>query len=85
VQFLGVGVAELPRAYVATKGEIAEQLKSQQNGTGHLALREDYKRDHPKSKYSDKIPTKWQFSKSRLTEKMKARRLQKQKKSKNRK
>ena len=66
VQFLGVSVSDAPRAYVAGPEEIAIQLKAQRDGLGYGSLQEDYRRDHPRSKYSHRIPEAWLFSEERL-------------------
>jgi hypothetical protein len=68
VQYQGVGLDEPPRTYIATPKEIAVVLKNQNNGTGRIALQEDYLRDHPRSKLDDRIPDSWRFSESRLKE-----------------
>ena len=65
VQFRGVSVGDLPRSYLATAREVADQMKAQRHGQGHLALREDYLRDHPRSRIDDKIPETWIFTKNR--------------------
>lgn len=62
VQFLGVALGSAPRAYVARPSEIAPHMKLQCSGRGHGSLQEDYQRDHPKSKYSHKLPESWVFS-----------------------
>ena len=66
VQFLGVPVGGAPRVYVSRPPEIARHMKSQCNGRGHGSLQEDFRRDHPKSKYSHKVPVGWLFSPSRI-------------------
>ncbi len=77
VQFLRVPVGTLPRAYMATAKEVAVQMKAQRHGRGHLALLEDYHRDHPKSLSPDKIPDKWIFTKERADEVIAKRNLRK--------
>ena len=66
VQFIGVGVGKLPRAYIARPPEIAAHLKTECNGRGHGSLQEDYRRDVPGSKYDHKVPVEWLFSEERL-------------------
>ena len=66
VQFLGVEIGEMPRTYASTPREIATHMKTQHGGKGHMALLEDYQRDHPKSQYADKVPAAWIFSKARI-------------------
>ena len=66
VQYMHVAVCGAPRVYIARPPEIAAQLSSQCNGRGHGALHEDYKRDHPKSKYEHVLPDYWRFSYERL-------------------
>lgn len=66
VQFFGVALGELPRAYIAGQVEIASYLKSQCDGRGYGALQEDCRRQRPGSKYSHKIPDAWRFSEPRL-------------------
>jgi len=61
VQFREVELGSAPRAYIASTEEIGAQLQTQCNGRGHLALREDYRRFHPRSQYDDKIPDSWKF------------------------
>lgn len=65
IQFLRVQIGASPRAYIATAQEVARQMKVQRQGRGHLALFEDYRREHPKSKFTDRIPNEWSFSKDR--------------------
>ena len=66
VQFQGVSIGEAPRAYVARPSEIAEQLRAHRNGQGHGALQEDWQRNHPRSRYADRIPASWLFSRARI-------------------
>jgi Holliday junction resolvase-like predicted endonuclease len=68
VQFIGVELGTTPRAYIARPPEIAAHMKTQRHGRGHGALQEDYRRDHPKSKYDHRIPPVWTFSQQRLGE-----------------
>src|SRR5699024_6941767 len=56
VQFQGVLIGQAPRVYVARPPDIAEQLRAHRNGKGHGALQEDMQRNHPRSRYDDKIP-----------------------------
>lgn len=66
VQYMHVTIGSLPRVYVARPQEIAAHMKTQCHGRGHGALQEDYRRDHPKSKYDHKAPSSWLFSPQRL-------------------
>ena len=66
VQFIYVELGSAPRVYMARPSEIAKHLKTQCDGRGHGALQEDYKRDHPKSKYNHMIPKTWTFSQKRI-------------------
>lgn len=68
IQFIHVQLGSAPRAHLATPSEIADHMKTQCDGRGHGALQENYKRDHPRSKYSHKVPKEWSFSKERLDE-----------------
>jgi len=66
VQFLNVAVSESPRVYVAQPPEIVEYMKSQRYGLGHGSLQEDFRRDHPRSKYDHAMPKDWLFSAERI-------------------
>lgn len=66
VQFYGVELGHAPRVYVARAPEIASHMKSQCNGRGHGSLQEDFRRHHRNSKYDDKIPAQWAFSRKRI-------------------
>jgi hypothetical protein len=66
VQYMHVDIGSLPRVYIARPEEIATHMKTQCHGRGHGSLQEDFRRDHPKSKYDHKIPASWQFSQKRL-------------------
>jgi Holliday junction resolvase-like predicted endonuclease len=68
VQFFGVAIGELPRAYIARPPEIAAHMKTQCHGRGHGSLQEDYRRKRPGSKYDHKVPNEWLFSQKRLEE-----------------
>jgi len=68
VQFFGIAIGELPRAYIARPPEIAAHMKTQCHDRGHGALQEDYRRKRPGSKYDHKIPNDWLFSQKRLEE-----------------
>lgn len=68
VQFSGVPIGGVPRAYVARPGAIAEQLKSQRNGAGYGALQEDRLRHKPRSSFSERLPEGWRFSGQRIDE-----------------
>ena len=66
VQYMGVPIHGLPRVHIARPPEIASHMKIQCGGRGHGALHEDYRRDHPKSKYDHALPASWLFSYERL-------------------
>lgn len=66
VQFYGVNLGDAPRVYVARPPEIAAHMKTQCNGRGHGSLQEDFRRNHPKSKYSHRIPEHWAFGRLRI-------------------
>lgn len=66
VQFLNISLGSAPRAYLARPNDIVRQIKSECNGRGHGALAEDYKRDHPGSKYDYRIPPAWVFTQNRI-------------------
>jgi Holliday junction resolvase-like predicted endonuclease len=66
VQFQKVSIGQAPRIYVARPPEIAEQLRAHRNGQGHGALQEDWQRNHPRSRYVDKIPGHWVFTQERI-------------------
>jgi len=66
VQFQGVELGCAPRVYIARPLEIADQLRAHRNGQGHGALQEDWQRNHPGSRYSDKIPVHWVFNQERI-------------------
>ncbi len=66
VVFWLVPFGTAPRVYAARPHDIAKQLKSQHKGTGHGSLHEDTPRDSPKSKYMDKLPSSWLFTKVRI-------------------
>lgn len=68
VQFSGVPIGGVPRAYVARPVAIAEQLKSQRNGQGYGSLQEDRRRHNPKSSFSERLPAIWNFSGQRVDE-----------------
>jgi hypothetical protein len=68
VQYQKVELGHAPRVYVARPCEIAESLRSHRNGQGHGALQEDWKRNHPRSQYIDKIPEGWRFTQKRIDE-----------------
>lgn len=68
VQFYGIELGQAPRVYIARPPEIAAHMKTQCDGRGHGSLQEDFRRHHPKSKYSHKIPTHWAFSRDRINE-----------------
>ncbi|OAM89689.1 hypothetical protein AW736_11955 [Termitidicoccus mucosus] len=66
VQFLGIPLTSAPRVYVARPDDVATYMKSQCNGRGHCSLAENYRRDHPKSHYTQQIPKDWNFSQVRI-------------------
>lgn len=65
VQFINLTIGSVPRVYLAKPKEIAAHLKTQCDNRGHCSLQEDYRRDHPKSKYNHKISATWSFSATR--------------------
>lgn len=66
VQFKDVLFGQAPRIYLARPPEIAQQLMAHRNGQGHGALQENWLRDHPRSRYTDKIPDSWAFTDHRI-------------------
>lgn len=66
VQFINVTLGLAPRVYLARPKEIAIHMKTQCHGRGHGALQEDYRRDHPKSKYDHKVPSEWILTQERI-------------------
>ena len=66
VQFLNVGVGEIPRSYLASAPEVAAHLKTQCFVRGHLALMEDFRVVRPKGRYTDRIPSEWKFTHQRF-------------------
>ena len=62
VQYMHASLTQAPPVYVARAAAIAAHMKTQCDGRGHGSLQEDYRRDHPKSKYSHKIPAAWLFT-----------------------
>jgi Holliday junction resolvase-like predicted endonuclease len=67
VQFAGVAVGEMPRAYLATAREIAARHKESRGGEGSTILYEDrtYARGIAAG-VRDAIPAAWRFSESRV-------------------
>ena len=61
-QYMHASLTQAPPVYVARAAAIAAHMKTQCDGRGHGSLQEDYRRDHPKSKYSHKIPAAWLFT-----------------------
>lgn len=68
VQFRGIPVTELPRMYLATPAEIAEQLRVTAKGRGDTIL-------HERKEWSDRayaagtvdaVPDAWRFTEQRL-------------------
>ncbi|MDO9003600.1 MAG: hypothetical protein Q7V20_09130 [Aquabacterium sp.] len=66
VQFHDVQLGDAPRVYIARPPEIAEHMKTQCAGRGHGSLQEDFRRNHPRSKYDHKVPDSWRFGADRL-------------------
>jgi hypothetical protein len=66
VQFMDVLIGQAPRVFVARPQEIASHMKAQCFGRGRASLQEDYRRDHPRTQYNDKIPSQWGFSDVRI-------------------
>jgi hypothetical protein len=68
VQFKGVDVDKLPRAYLATPSEVALRLKKTAKGRGDTILYEE--KIWSERAYGtgtvDKIPEQWRFSKERV-------------------
>lgn len=70
VQFKGVEIDQLPRAYVATPGEVAERLRQTAKGRGDTILYEKHAwgvRAHAAGT-TEKVPEKWKFCAKRLEE-----------------
>jgi hypothetical protein len=68
VQFKDTSLNELPRMYLATPKEIAEQLKNSSAGRGETILYEKHSWG-PRAQAAgttDMIPDKWRFSKERI-------------------
>jgi len=67
VQFNGVKIGEMPRAYLARASEVAEHLKSKKGGTGdtRFAEMQVWKSGMAKG-ITDKIPDAWKISKARI-------------------
>lgn len=68
VQFKGVDIAAMPRAYLATPQEVAQRLCETANGRGDTILYEQKKwtaRAHAAGR-TDEIPSSWRFSKERV-------------------
>ena len=66
VQFLRVELAGVPRVYAAVPSEVAAHMRTQRDGQGHGSLQEDWRRDHPRSKYDYKLPVGWAFTPDRI-------------------
>jgi hypothetical protein len=66
VQFIHVPLGQAPRVFVARPSEIAVHMKTQCAGRGHGSLQENHLRDHPRSRYSHRIPDDWAFSFERI-------------------
>lgn len=66
VQFIGVTLADAPRAYIARPLEIAAHLKKQADGRGYGSLQENIRRERPGSKYQHQVPQEWAFSQERV-------------------
>ncbi len=70
VQFKGVKLGEMPRLYLATPLQIAEELHKARAGNGETVLRE-YKKGTSKGVAAgteDIIPPEWLFTEKRLKE-----------------
>ena len=68
MQFQDTELEELPRMYLATPNEIAEQLKKSAAGRGETILYENHcwgSRAFVKGT-ADKIPEEWRFTKERI-------------------
>lgn len=68
VQFEGVALDALPRVYLATVDEVAEQLKANAAGRGATMLYENHAwggRAHAQGTV-DRIPDAWRFSRARI-------------------
>ena len=69
VQFQRVAVGGLPRAYLATPREVAEQLKCSRGGSGNTILYEDHRGVRGAGKdFQNKIPTHWLATMERVDE-----------------
>lgn len=70
VQFLDVKDDELPRMYIATPAEIAEELKKSRGGYGDTVIREYHKWGSTSvaAGTEDIIPERWSFTKTRVDE-----------------
>jgi hypothetical protein len=72
VQFKGVGISELPRAYLATPIEVAQRMKETANGRGDTILYENHKWSERAfgAGTIDKLPDHWKFSCERVNKLM---------------
>lgn len=71
VQFKEVKLEELPRIYLATPKQVADQLKNAAKGRGDSILYENHTwKMKTAAGYgtTDKIPEEWKFSKQRIEE-----------------
>jgi len=67
VQFYGVEIGDLPRAYLASAREVAEALRTAKNGRGEVVLYENYTFTRgPHAGSTDKLPSGWTFSAERI-------------------
>jgi hypothetical protein len=66
VQFIHVEIGSAPRVYVARPIQVADHLKTQRGGLGLGALHEDYRREHPRSRYDHRVPEAWRFTPERI-------------------
>ncbi len=67
VQFKGVGLAEMPRVYLARPAEVANQLKAAAAGRGDTILNENHTwtQRAQAAGTTDRIPDTWRFSDAR--------------------
>jgi hypothetical protein len=69
VQFWNVPMDHVPRIYLASAVEVAQQLRAAKGGRGEAMLNEDWTiKKGPFTGTSEKLPAAWKFSKCRITE-----------------
>jgi len=69
VQFWNVSMDHVPRMYLASAIEVAQQLREAKGGRGEAALNEDWTiKKGPFTGTTEKLPAAWRFSKARVTE-----------------